>query len=309
MRQITVVVGGAGLRVAPSRWRRRWRVVIAAGCAAVALFVIGVETAGARAWSVVPVMPPTQIADSYLQGVSCSSGRACMAVGYVSTGFTDNGTEGITPLAERWDGRSWALSMSQQTSPGGTGAGLNGVSCSAASACSAVGFTQVSGYEGPEDYELVERWNGSEWTVGRFSGAGNLSAVSCASARACIAVGTRNDSYGSPPAAVSARSDGKRWLAEQIALQRGWYETSLNGVSCSSATSCLAVGYSRSGSGCSGGQAAGPCTRKALVEQWNVIGGRSIGSPSLRCHERERRSNFVLVDRAMHGDRDVYSQA
>jgi len=273
VRQFVVVVGRARLRLAPLRCQLRWRVLIAAGCVAVALSSIGAETAGANTWSVLPVGPPTRVADSYLQGVSCSSGQACMAVGYVSTGFTETDTEGdtggITPLAERWDGRSWALSMPQQTSPGGTGAALNAVSCSSARACTAVGFTQLSGYEGPEDEELVERWNGSGWTVGRFSGAGDLTAVSCPSARACIAVGTRTDLYGSPPAAVSARWDGKRWLAEPIALQRQWYETSLNGVSCSSATSCLAVGYFRSGSGCSDGHAAGPCTRKALVEQWN----------------------------------------
>ena len=290
MRQIVVMFGGAGLRIPRLPWRRRWGVVIAV----VAAFAIGVGTAGARAWSVVPVESPTRIADSYLQGVSCSSGHACMAVGYVSTGFTDNGTEGITPLAERWDGRSWALSTAQQTSPGGTGAGLNAVSCSSARACTAVGFTQVSGYEGPEDYELVERWNGSEWTVGRFSGAGNLSAVSCASTRACIAVGTGNSPYGSPPAAVSARWDGKRWLAEPIALRRGWYETSLSGVSCSSATSCLADGYFRSGNGCSDGKAGGPCARKALVEQWNgqrwttasaphPSGARSVSVDQISC--------------------------
>jgi hypothetical protein len=277
----------------PRRYRLRWRVVIAAICAAVGLCSIGAETAGAMIWSVVPAGLPTRIADSYLQGVSCS-GRACMAVGYASTGFSDDGTEGITPFAERWDGRSWTVSMPQQTSPGGTGAGLNAVSCSSASACAAVGFTQFLAYEGPEDSELVERWNGSEWTVGRFRGAGSLSAVSCATTRACIAVGTANGAYGSPPGAVSARWDGKRWLAERIALQRRWYETSLSGVSCGSATSCLAVGYFRSGIGCSDGRAAGPCTRGALVERWNgqswtvqsgprPSGARSVSVDQISC--------------------------
>ena len=204
-----------------------------------------------------------------------------MAVGYVSTGFTDDGTEGITPLAVRWDGRSWALSMPQQTSPGGTAAGLNAVSCSSASACAAVGFTQVYDYEGPEDYELVERWNGSEWTVGRFSGAGDLRAVSCASARSCVAVGTAEGSYGSPPAAISARWDGKRWLAETIERRRGWYETSLSRVSCSSASSCLAVGSFRSGSGCFDARGAGPCTSGALVERWDGHGWTVESAPRL----------------------------
>lgn len=242
--------------------------MIAASCITAALWSIGAGTAGASIWSVVPAEPPTRIADSYLQGVSCSSGSACIAVGYASTGFSNDGVEGITPVVERWDGRSWALSMSQQTNPEGTGAELNAVSCSSPSACTAVGFTQLSSYEGPVDAELVERWNGSAWTVGGLSGAGDLSAVSCASARACMAVGTAISLYGAPPAAVSAQWNGKRWLAEAIGRRRGWYETTLSRVSCGSATSCLAVGYFRSGGGCSVGLHEA-CTREPLVEQWN----------------------------------------
>jgi hypothetical protein len=84
-----------------------------------------------------------------LNGVSCSSATACIAVGSTSTGT----------LAERWNGMQWAV----QPTPDVAGASLSSVSCSSATACTAVGdvLSSASGNR----VTLAERWNGTTWAI------------------------------------------------------------------------------------------------------------------------------------------------
>jgi hypothetical protein len=86
---------------------------------------------------------------SSLNGVSCASASACTAVGDYN-----NGTTGVT-LAERWTGTTWSI----QHTPNPTGASfilMTGVSCTSASACTAVG-----GYNNrTAGVTLAERWTG-----------------------------------------------------------------------------------------------------------------------------------------------------
>ena len=74
---------------------------------------------------------------------------ACTAVGSTSTSTT------TVTLAERWNGTTWSI----QTTPnptGGSSAGLGGVSCASATACTAAG-----GYtKGTTGVTLAEHWNG-----------------------------------------------------------------------------------------------------------------------------------------------------
>jgi hypothetical protein len=63
---------------------------------------------------------------SALSGVSCTSSRACMAVG---------DTSHQQPLVERWDGTSWSL----QRTPSSGDAGLAAVSCTSGAICTAIG--------------------------------------------------------------------------------------------------------------------------------------------------------------------------
>src|SRR5262249_26094218 len=92
---------------------------------------------------------------SNLSGVSCTAATACTSVG----DFDNGGV--IETLAERWDGTSWTV----QPTPNPAGAVrsfLLGVSCSSATACTAVGFSIASnGAQKP----LAEAWNGTAWTI------------------------------------------------------------------------------------------------------------------------------------------------
>ena len=118
-------------------------------------------------------------------GVSCTSPRACTAVG--SAGL------GARPLVERSDGTRWTRQSDMASTT--TGGELGGVACRTAAVCVAVGGTFVGGVlDGlSAGRTLAERWAGHAWTLQQAavttSAAGSLYSVSCTSASACTAVG------------------------------------------------------------------------------------------------------------------------
>jgi len=203
----------------------------AASCTAVGEYFTSVGTELTLAehwngskWKIQSTPNPAGAAESLLRGVSCTTARACVAVG---TEVTPAGA--IGPLAERWNGRSWALIP---PAPGGP---LAAVSCSSASACTAVG-----GLGSP----LAERWNGRAWTIqpiASLSGATStaLNGVSCPSATSCVAVGHWVN--GGHTFALSERWDGSAWFFELPPNQSSSFND-LSSVSCPTTGACSAVG-------------------------------------------------------------------
>jgi hypothetical protein len=199
----------------------------------------------------------------YLSGVSCASDSACIAVGYYAT------VSGEFALAERWNGTSWEL----QSAPNPAGAidsRLRGVSCTSASACTAVGFTEnTAGAE----VTFAERWNGSSWTIQttpnpKASKGSVLTGVSCATVGACTAVGY----YISNTAGLSAlaeRWNGSSWQVQSPPTPAGGEEGNLAGVSCASANACTAIGNYATGS-----------EELALTERWNGVSWQLQNTPS-----------------------------
>jgi hypothetical protein len=183
-----------------------------------------------RSWVIQPTRNPGGHQGSLLNAVSCPSARTCIAVGgYAPT------SRAIVTLAERWNGTKWAV----QHMPRVKDTALFGVSCSSARACTAVGY----GRKGT----LAERWNGRKWVVQRTpnpSGAkrSELVAVSCPAAKACTAVG----SYGKNT--LAEHWNGTKWAIQAtpnpVIGTKGAEGSELLAVSCSSATSCTAVGDS-----------------------------------------------------------------
>jgi len=116
---------------------------------------------------------------------------------------------------------------------------LSSVSCPTVSDCEAVGEVQCSG----DDYTtLVERWNGSRWSVASMADPGGqqksrLFGVTCVSASSCLAVGT---SQGALVEVWNGRSWSQALAAS--ASGSGMY-TQLSGVACVAGARCLAVGY------------------------------------------------------------------
>ena len=176
-----------------------------------------------KTWAVQSTPNPKGVRTRYeisLSGVSCPSATACIAVGYYA-----NSAIGRVTLAERWNGKTWAI----QSTPNPSGSlGLNylyGVSCSSATACTAVGnyLNDSSGDGGT----LAERWNGKTWAVQstpnptgpRPTGSKDsyLQSVSCSSATACTAVGYYGTTISYDPEAdvtLAERWNGKSWAVQ-----------------------------------------------------------------------------------------------
>jgi hypothetical protein len=98
-----------------------------------------VREVGGGAWAVQAVPEPADYSTGQLTGVSCTSASSCVAVGYYQN--TANVVEALT---ETFDGTSWTI----QAIPDPAGSiitNLTAVSCSAATACMAVGIWTTGG--------------------------------------------------------------------------------------------------------------------------------------------------------------------
>ena len=186
--------------------------------------------------------PVTGANGSELLGVSCPSARACIAVG--DSNITDSKSD---TLAERWNGRKWAIQPTPKH-PHGNESELTGVSCRSATACTAVGNSGSIN----ATLTLAERWNGRKWVVQPTpspSGTNNpsgtseseLAGVSCSSAKACIAAGDYYNRSGTQ-VTLAERWNGRKWVVQRTPNPADDGASLLKGVSCSSAAACTAVG-------------------------------------------------------------------
>ena len=81
----------------------------------------------------------------FLTGVSCTSATVCTAVGNYTTTTTNKVT-----LAERWNGRTWKVQPTPIPPDAYQQSYLEGISCTAATKCTAVGH-YVDGSIAPPD--------------------------------------------------------------------------------------------------------------------------------------------------------------
>jgi hypothetical protein len=197
-------------------------------------------------WTIEQTASPTGASYGELDGVSCTSRRACIAVGsYV------NRAGNTVTLAERWNGSSWRIQATPNPldawSPiraSATGPVLNGVSCDSPTTCVAVGEYSIR--SSGQLLTLVERWNGGRWTIASTPqprGHPPLG-VTCFSANRCIAVGSGYPGWQSSP--LVERWNGAVWVIQRAAKETvsgSSADSSLARVSCSSATACTAVGW------------------------------------------------------------------
>ena len=102
---------------------------------------------------------PAGAVSSVLNSVSCTASDDCVAVG--SYYRTRPGNR--LPLAEHWSGTRWTILPTR--APTGTDTSwLSGVSCSSASACTAVGGSVTRNAAAPYA-TLAERWDGTRWRI------------------------------------------------------------------------------------------------------------------------------------------------
>jgi hypothetical protein len=146
-----------------------------------------------------------------------------------------------------WNGERWTTQSVPLPGEGVTGA-LKAVSCTSASACTAVGEQfEAGGYH----FTYAARWNGTSWAAQAtpdppFAQSARLQDVACASATVCIAVGDSVELAGLNRT-VAAGWDGTDWELHAT-LSPGSRASLLLGISCLSTTSCRAAGYREGGS-------------------------------------------------------------
>ena len=188
-------------------------------------------------WTVQELNPP-EATKAGLEGVSCPAANYCVAVGFSEL----NGAK--TALTETWNGSTtWSPVTAHAPPQGGSFIlGLSGVSCSSTSACTAVGTYASSG----GDASLVERWNGTAWSLQSAANTGHpedLAGVSCAGPQECTAVG-----YYEPNGiwvAMVQSWNGSAWSTQALNLDEAALGASeLHAVSCASGATCAAVGDS-----------------------------------------------------------------
>ena len=245
----------------------RLAICVAAGCVAAFVFGGGGAARGSDTGRSARAITAASRPSAFLNGVSCSSPRACTAVGI----FEPEGSQGSQlAVAERWNGRRWSsqrvpdqatgvscpsqrdcvgvgdvtdglaerwtgATWAVQRKPSVNDESLTQVSCSLPSACTAVGQSRG-------ERALIEHWNGRAWSrqrsAGEPSGAG-LDEVSCPSRRVCFAMGLTQAS--SP---FAERWNGSRWSGQRVRDPNPLANAIVfvSGLSCSSARACLAVG-------------------------------------------------------------------
>ncbi len=198
-----------------------------------------------QVWTVVPT--PGLGPNTRVESVDCVGADWCVAVGASGWGAT------LRSLKATSAGASWSvvtdpdpLVVSQ----------LFGVSCVSTTSCFAVGFDSATLGTGSN---RIEEWDGTSWIVvpspqidlGHTPALGEgqeLIAVSCVSASWCAAVGEYGNFLGGS-AAVSFTFlvwDGSTWEISAEPLVAGTVERP-TGISCTSATSCVAVGRGQTG--------------------------------------------------------------
>jgi hypothetical protein len=164
----------------------------------------------------------------------------------------------VQPLTEAWNGSSWEV---EPITPPVEDTVLNAVSCGSGTACLAVGSSGVDRTSGTP-YSAA--WNGSHWTAQAVpdpAGAEytELTGVSCTSPTACSAVGYYDNGSVYVPLAESWSAG--TWAIDSTPSPAGSGNSYFLGLSCTSSTFCVAVGYSVAD--------VSPYTTSPLAETWN----------------------------------------
>jgi hypothetical protein len=237
----------------------------AAACTAVGNYVVKgkagekvlAERWNGKEWSLQSMVDPGGSESPYASSVSCSTATACMAVGYYA-----NSSGAYFAFTESWNGTEWKI-VSTPEPTGVLNGLLSGVSCTASTACTAVGwYENSSGVEVP----WADRWNGTAWSVETVPAPTEAKGsypfkVSCASSTACTLVGYYENS-ASAHVPLAESWNGSTWSVQSMPNPTSGTEIRMEGVSCTAATECTAVGFYANS------------TKKAkepVAERWNRI--------------------------------------
>jgi hypothetical protein len=243
-----------------------------------------VERWNGTAWAIEPVPAPLHGLSSRLSSVSCTSPSACIAVGQSALRDPRRPSRA---LVERFNGTAWSIERAPARP-------LIDVSCSSPVACTALANTARQ--------TLAERWDGVSWSIEPTphprplvgpEGDNELASVSCTSRDACTAVGdsTAGSGFNSARSTLAERWNGSRWAVQ--ATPDPIRLDALNSVSCSTGSSCVAVGeYS---------DRAGTATLP-LIERWRHDRWSALRAPRRLSTGEFADSTLLTVDCFTNGN-------
>lgn len=221
------------------------RVGIVCGLLSLAVAVIGCAPIGASVgptWTVKHLALPTSYHGGGIPGplvsdVWCVAPEMCMAVG----GFDNPSLTLDGPFANEWNGRSWAL-KSMPSPAGAKVSATFAVSCTTASACTAVGYS--AGKANPAS--LAERWNGLKWSIEPTPNPPKqtndaLSDVACPASHLCLAAGYVRGSNGHWPL-FAEKWNGSKWSLMTLPSPAGAVQSNVEAMSCATTTACVVIG-------------------------------------------------------------------
>src|ERR1700736_2735432 len=209
-------------------------------------------------WSIVSA--PTT-GDDELYGVGCGTNTDCWAVGYYFPGAAPAQT-----LIEHWNGTSWSIASSPNSSSV-QGNILNAITCLSGSDCWAVG----NHGSGSIWQTLIEHWDGNNWSIvsspnANASADNRLWGVSCSANNNCWAVGYFSNGINNQT--LILHWDGSSWLIATSSNTNVSVTNELSSVTCVSDSDCWAVGGSSD------------TNYQTLIEYWNGSSWSIVASPS-----------------------------
>lgn len=203
-----------------------------------------VEQWNGSKWRVVPTPNPPGTIGAFLDSVACDL-DGCTAAGYNEP---PSGSAPILTLIESWNGSIWSL-RSTPNPANALNALFQGISCASQSSCVAAGYYAPfgDGPAGSPNFTLAEALTAGQWSIQSTPnpsgslGAG-LNGVSCPTATRCEAVGFTADQLGNYVPAAEVW-DGAAWTGQTVpGITIATTSATLQAVSCSMPTACVAVG-------------------------------------------------------------------
>jgi hypothetical protein len=246
----------------------------AASCVAVGTYSDGTknltlaESWNGSSWIVDTTVNPSTASAAPDQGfnsVACTSPTSCIAVGSYTVGVNT-----IQTLVESWNGSTWSVVPSPNTSTMLDNF-FNGVACSTPTSCVAVGQ-----FGSPISQTLTEWWNGVSWAIvaspntsPTFSNV--LNSVTCTNSSFCMAVGY--DDTGSSPPSLIEMWNGTAWsiVSGPSTSVPNSDENFLYGVSCTDPSNCVAAGHWSN---------TGDVKDSTLIESWDGSAWSVTPSPN-----------------------------
>lgn len=217
---------------------------------ALVLALAAVASAAVATWTSVAT-PNVGSLPNALNGVAALSPASVWSVGHSYSGSL----AAYRTLVERWNGTSWSV----VPSPNATSAYNELYDVAALSPTSAWAVGYANSTTPGTSSALIERWNGTSWSISPVSAAGTLESVAASSASDVWAVG----------GALAMHFDGNSWSTVPTPPPSSG---ALNAVATLGPSDAWAVG--------SFPVSSHPRTDSTLIEHWNGTSWQVVPSPN-----------------------------